>query len=337
MKSRRVLFLVMALAVALAVIAGCAPATATVAPTQAAVAAPEATTAPTEAVVVAPETSAFPLTIVDDLGREVTLDAPAERVVSLAPSNTEVLFGVGAGDQVVGVTEYCNYPPETESIDKIGGFSAKSISVETIVALEPDVVFSAGPIHQTVIDALQTLGIKVVALDPVTFDDVYASMELVGLLTGHEEEAAALVAAMSERVDAVAAKVAQVPEEDRLTVYWEIYDEPLMTAGPSTFVGQMVEIAGGKSIFGDITESYPEVSAEEIVSRNPDVIMSMDSHGEKIQPEFLSERPGWSEVTAVKEGRVYVFPDDWVSRASPRLADGLEAVAAALYPEQFAD
>lgn len=281
-------------------------------------------------------TTGFPLTIVDDLGREVTLSAAPDRVVSIMPSNTEILFAVGASNLVVGVTDFCNYPSEVEDLPSVGGLTAKTISIETVVAMEPDLVLAGGGIQKPVVEALQELGLTIVALNPLTFEGVENSIETVGLLTGNQAQAEEVVASMQERLDAVTAIVDQVPEADRFTVYWEIYDEPYMTAGPNTFVGQMVTLAGGVNIFNDVTEDYPQVSGEEIIQRNPDAIMSMDSHGEKILSTYLSGRPGWSEITAVQEDRVFVFPDDWVSRPGPRLIDGLEAIAVALYPDLFA-
>ena len=277
----------------------------------------------------------FPFSITDDLGREVTIDELPQRLVSLAPSLTEVLFAVGAGPQVVGVTEYCDYPPEALSKDKIGGFSAKTISVEKIVSLKPDLVLAAGAIHQPIIDALVAIDIPVVAIDPSDIDAVYESLQLAGRLTGHGEDAARLAGEMKRRIDAVVLAARAIPPEERLRVYWQIWDEPLMTAGPSTFAGQMVELAGGINIFAELTGSYPTISAEEVVKRDPDVIMGPDTHGDKLQPEAFRQRPGWSEIKAVRDGRIHLIEGNIVSRTGPRLADALEAVAVALYPDLY--
>ena len=282
-----------------------------------------------------PTPSAFPVTVKDDLGREVTISALPQRIVSLAPSNTEILFAIGAGDQVVGVTEYDNYPPEAKTREKVGGFSAKSISVEKIVALKPDLVFSAGKIQQPVIEALEQVNIPVVALAARTFDEVYKDIELAGRLTGHEKEATQVVDQMKRRIAAVQKKVAAIPPEKRLTVFWEVWDEPLITAGPGTFIGQMIEMAGGVNIFDDVTEDWPQVSAEEVVKRNPDVIMGPDTHGDKLTPEQIAQRPGWDQIKAVRNGRIHLINGDIASRPGPRLADALEAIAQALYPDLF--
>jgi iron complex transport system substrate-binding protein len=279
--------------------------------------------------------SPFPLTLTDDLGREVTLPAMPERVVSLAPSNTEILFAVGAGDQVIGVTQYCNYPSEARDREQIGGFSAKTISVEKIVALEPDLVLAAGEIHQPVIEALDQLNVPVYSLDPNTLDDVFTGVELVGQLTGHEEEADQVVAEMKDRVESVAERVATVPKEDRLSVYWEVFDEPRMTTGPSTFTGQLIELAGGVNIFADVSEAYPQISDEEVIGRNPAVVMGPDTMGDKLTIETVAQRPGWDQVDAVQDGRIYLFDGDMVARSGPRLAQVLEVMAKALYPDLF--
>ena len=275
------------------------------------------------------------ITVTDDLGREVNLPATATRIVSLAPSNTEILFAVGAGDKVVGVTTYCNYPEAATTKETIGGFSPKTISVEKIVALQPDVVFSAGGLQMPVIEALEKLNIPVVALDPATIDDIYGDIGLVGKITGNEDGATAVVDDMKTRIAAVTEKVSQVPESDRPTVFWETWDDPLMSAGPTSFIGQMIETAGGVNIFADVEDQYPTVSAEEVIARNPQVIMGSDSHGDKLTVEAISARPGWSNIAAVQNGRIYLVQGDIASRAGPRVADAIEFMAAALYPDLF--
>jgi iron complex transport system substrate-binding protein len=316
----RILLLYLLAALLTGVLAACAP---TPVPSAAIPIPPTATPGP------------FPLTLTDDLEREVTLSALPQRVVSLAPSNTEILFAVGAGDQVVGVTQYCNYPLEAQDREQIGGFSAKTISVEKIVALEPDLVLAAGAIHQPVIEALEQLDVPVYALDPNTLDDVYTGIELVGRMTGHEEEAAQTVEEMKGSVAAVTEQVATIPQEDRLTVYWEVFDEPRMTAGPGTFTGQLIELAGGVNIFADVSEEYPQISDEVVIGRNPAVIMGPETMGDKLTIETVAQRPGWDQVDAVQNRRIYLFDGDMVSRSGPRLAQVLEVMAKALYPDLF--
>jgi len=289
----------------------------------------------TPALLPTPEPAAFPLTITDDLGRDVTVGTKPQRIISLAPSNTEILFAVGAGEQLVGVTSYCNYPQEAQTREQIGGFSAETISVEKIVALEPDLVLSAGKIHETVSEALERAGITAYAVDAETFDQVYASIETIGRITGHNEEATHLAAQMKERMAAVESEVAEIPDEERPTVFWETWDDPLMTASPATFAGQMIEKGGGVNLFADVTQPYAEISIEEVIQRNPDVIMGPDTHGEDLTIDQVATRPGWETIKAVQDGRIYVFDGDITSRAGPRIVDGLEMIARALHPDRF--
>jgi len=279
--------------------------------------------------------SIWPMTLVDGLDREITLEKAPERIVSLSPSNTEVIFAAGAGNLVVGDTEYCDYPEEAKAITKVGGFSASTISIETIVSLNPDLVFAGDEDQQTVIDALEEAGVIVYSVKANTFEDVYANLELVGKLTGNEAVAAQVVDDMKTRIAVVQEKIATVPQDDRPTVFWEIWDEPLMTSGPNTFSAQLIEIAGGVNIFPDLTEDYPQISVEEVVSRNPDVIMGPDTHGDKLIADQLAARPGWEEITAVKDGRIYLIDGNTSSRPGPRLAAALEDIAASLYPDLF--
>lgn len=279
--------------------------------------------------------AAFPVTITDAAGRSVTIKALPQRIVSLAPSLTEDLFAVGAGDQVVGVTTYCNYPPEAATRERIGGYSAKTISLEKVVALKPDVVFAEKGAHKDTIAALEQMNVTVVAVDATTFAEVYTSLELLGRLTGHSDKASAVVSDMKTRIKAITDKTATIAPDKRLRVFWEIWDEPLMTAGPKTFSGRILEMAGGVNIFADVDKDWPQVSAEEIIARNPAVIMGPDTHADKLTVDVIGKRPGWEKLSAVTSGRIHFINGDTVSRAGPRLAEALHDTAVALYPELF--
>jgi len=271
-------------------------------------------------------------TITDALGHQVIIPASVKRVVSLAPSITEIIFAVGAGPLLVGDTKYCNYPPEADALPKIGGFSANTISVESIVALKPDLVIGGSVAQASVAEALTKLNIPTLVFDPKTFEEVYSNIEKVGLVTGHADAATAVVKKMQDRVAAVQQRVAGVPADKRPTVFYEVFDAPLMTAGPGTFIGQMLGLVGATSIFADAKEDYPQVSAEAIVSRDPAVIVGPSSHGDKLTPDQVAARPGWDKIRAVRDKRIALIDGDMVSRPGPRLADALEALANALYP-----
>jgi iron complex transport system substrate-binding protein len=278
----------------------------------------------------------FPLHLRDTLGRQVTLQALPQRVVSLAPSNTERLFAVGAGAALVGVTLYDTYPAEVQQLEKVGGFAAASLSIEKIVALRPDVVLAAGDIQRPAIESLARLGLNVVAIeDPRHFEDVYTTIELVGQIMGRLQTAQQVVTTMRQHVARVQRLVATVPLQERVTVFYEIFDQPLMTVGASTLIGQMLEMAGGINIFADVSQRYVQVSAEEVIRRNPDCILGFDRARATMTVARLKQRPGWEHITAVQQQCIHFLDDDTIARPGPRVAAGLEIIARALYPRLF--
>ncbi len=279
--------------------------------------------------------SAFPIAVTDVLARRVTINTAPQRIVSLAPSHTEQLFAIGAGNQVVGVTLYDNYPPPVQRLERVGGYVAKSISIEKILSLRPDLVLSRGEIQRSVITALERLGIPVVALEPKNFNEVYTAIILLGRLTDRVQQAEQVVADMRHRVARIRHKVAKIPAAQRARVFYKAYDEPLIAAGPSTFIGHVIEMAGGINIFADVKESYPQVSAEEVLRRDPTVILGPAGNGVNVSAISPPQRPGWRHLSAVKNRRIHVLDDDLVSRPGPRLAAALEVVAKALYPDRF--
>lgn len=280
----------------------------------------------------------FPFTFTDRLGRTVTLSAPPQRVVSLAPSNTELVFAVGAGERVVGVTTFCNYPAAAQALPKIGGFAARTISIETIVALKPDLVLAGDRTQQMVIEALERAGVTVASVQPRGWAEIQETTRLLGRIFGSTETSERLLAESNARLRAVAAKIATVPRERRVRVYWEVFDEPLMSAGPRSLVGEAVELAGGVNVFGDVKEEYPQVSVEAVIARDPQVIIGpLSMRQRSMSLAALRARPGWAAITAVREERVVILPDEPVTRSGPRFAEGVELVAKALYPELFSD
>jgi iron complex transport system substrate-binding protein len=275
------------------------------------------------------------LSFTDDRGVTVSLPGKATRIVSLAPELTEILFATGAGKAVVGVTTYCNYPAETKSITKIGGFSANTISVETILALKPDLIIGSVFAHGRLAEQFERAGLRFAALPTTGFADVYYTIELLGRIGGDQAAARAVVTSMKARVAAVEAKTSKIAQEKRPMVFWETWDEPLMSAGPKTFTGQIIVAAGGRNCFADSTADWPVVSFEAVLARNPDWIMAADSHGEALTMERLAQRPGWSSLSAVKKNQVALLDGDVVSRAGPRFVEALEMMAKVLYPGLF--
>lgn len=297
---------------------------------------PTATASPSPAAAPSAPVTSQPLTLQDDLGREVKIAAQPARIVSLAPSITEILFAVGAGPQVVGLTKYCTYPPEAATGRAIvGGFSAKSLSVEKIVSLTPDLVFAAGASQQPVSEALTAAGVVVFNFDPQDLAGVYANILTAGTLTGNGPQAEQVMAGMKARIGKVTATAASIPEAQRVKVFYEVWDEPLMTAGPATFIGQVIALAGGINVFADVNEQFPTISSEAVIARSPDVILGPSSHGAGLTAEKIAARPGWQALVAAQPGRIVIVDGDIISRAGPRLADALEAVAHGIYPERF--
>ncbi|MDR0352098.1 MAG: helical backbone metal receptor [Opitutaceae bacterium] len=277
--------------------------------------------------------------IVDGFGRRVVIARRPERIVSLAPSLTEIVFAVGNGARLAGVTRFCNFPAEAEALPKVGGFAARTISIEAIVALRPDLVLAGDEGQRPVVEALERLGIPVAAAGVSDFETLFASIGLQGRLAGRGAETGALVAGLRARVEAVARRAAEIPAGRRARVYWEAFDEPLMSAGPRSLIGRQIALAGGVNIFGEAREPYPLVSGEAVVARNPHVILSS-----RILPARLAltggrlaRRPGWAGIDAVRAGRVFTLPDELVTRAGPRLVEGLELMARTIYPEWFGE
>lgn len=273
------------------------------------------------------------LTFTDGLGREVVLPGPAQRVVSVAPSNTEILFAIGAGAQVVGRDEFSDYPAEAASLPSIGG-SMGEFSAEAIVALEPDLVLAAEINTPELVKQLEDLGLTVYYLsNPTTLEEMYVNLEIVGQLTGHD--VSALVESLKERVAAVDEKIA--PLSFRPNVFYEIdATDPTKpwTYGPGTFGNLLIERAGGFNIASSAADPYPQWSLEQIVVANPSVIVLGDAMW-GVTPESVKERAGWESIVAVQDGNIFPIDDNLISRPGPRLVDGLEALAKILHPGAF--
>lgn len=271
-----------------------------------------------------------PIVMTDGLGRTVTLAAPAQRVVSLAPSNTEILFAVGAGGQVVGRDNFSNYPPEALELPGLGDFMG--FSIEQIVALNPDLVLLAEIHPPELVKSLEDAGLTVYYLkNPLTMEEMYPMLITVGELTGHKAEAEALASRLSVRVAAVQQKLADV--EKRPTVFYEIDGtDPAKpwTTGSGTFIDTLLEMAKAENVGRAMGSQYGQMSIEALLEADPDFILLGDANF-GVTPEQVIARPGWGELTAVKEGRVLPFNDDLASRPGPRLVDGLEELARILH------
>ena len=313
-----------------------APATAasTVAPTAIpATAAP--TAAPTEAPA-APTPATTGVTITDAAGRTITIAAPPKRIISLAPSTTEILFAIGLAPKIVATDDFSDYPAEAKNLPKIGGLNA-AYNFEQIVALKPDLIFAAGITPPEAIKKLEDLKLPVVVVgaEKTTFDSIFNDIGVVGRATGQAEQATQVTTAMNDQLAALKAKLSAAQEKP--LVYWELdATDPAkpFSVGPGNFVGDMIALAGGKNVFEKAESPFPQVSAEQVVAANPDVIILSDAaYGTTV--ESVLKRPGWQVITAVKQQRVAPIDDNLVSRPGPRIVAGLEAAARIIHPELF--
>jgi len=273
------------------------------------------------------------VTVTDQMGREVTIEGIPQRIISLSPSNTEVAFALGLGERIVGVTEFCNYPPEALEKDIVGGFSTPSI--EKVIELEPDLIL-ASTIHKEEVPRLEELGIPVLVVEASSLNELYASMSLVAEITGVISAGEEVIASMQQRIQAVQDVVSVIDDEDKIRVYYEVYSDPLMSAGSGAFITDVITLAGGINIFGDVDENYPQISAEVVAERQPDIILFPDYHGTAdLVLEGMADRPGWESVPAVLEFRVHAMSDDTFARPGPRAVEAIEEAARIFYPELF--
>ena len=283
-------------------------------------------------VLVASAAAAFAL-----LHREHSAQQPEPgklRIVSLAPNVTEIVFSLGLGDNLVGVTDRCNYPPAALSITRVSGFGTPN--VEAMLALKPDMVIACGLEKPELLAMLQQSGIRVVNVQQngfmASFPELFDAIRAIGDATGRAAEAQALVAHMQAELDAVAVQVAKVDEARRPRVFVEIEESPLMTAGAGSFIDDLLARAGGRNVAHDVRSAYPRIDPEQVISWNPDVIVVAHSDTPGQAATRLATRIGWSDVAAVREKRVIDDIDpDLLFRPGPRLVDGVKELAKRLH------
>lgn len=273
------------------------------------------------------------VTVTDMTGREITLDAPATRVVALTASDCEILYALGAGDTLVGRGEYCDYPEDVQAVPSVQ--SGYETNVEQIIALEPQVVLMA-TMAQTKeqVEALEAAGVHVIVSDAQDIAGVYTAIELIGAVTGKNDEAAALIAGMKDSFAAIAAKA---EGDGSKTVYFEVspLEYGLWTAGKGTFMDELAQMIGLKNAFEDV-EGWAAISEEQVLERDPDYIVTISMYyGEGPTPvEEIMGREGWQELKAVKNGAVFNADSNEVSRPGPRLVDAAQALYDFVYGEE---
>lgn len=281
------------------------------------------------------ETAAFPVTVTGADDQEVEIDAEPKRIVTLTPSNTEIAYELGLGEEIVGVSDNDTYPEDVKTKEKVGGME---FNVEKIISLKPDLILahdSAGATAETGIQQLRDAGIDVLVINnAATIDEMYKSFEMIGEATGTTAEAETEVKELKSGFADLEKKAASIKEENEKSVFFAI-DQTPFTAGNGTFLNEVFEMLHINNTMAD-QEGWPQVTEEAVVEKNPDVILI--NYGAYVENavDGVLKREGWDSVNAVKNKEVFEVNGDITSRTGPRLVEGAEAIAEAVYPDVFA-
>jgi iron complex transport system substrate-binding protein len=281
-----------------------------------------------------PTGAAYPRALTDDDGRDVVIPSEPQRIVSLAPSNSEIVCALDACDRLVGVTDFDDYPPEVADIPDV--VIGAVVDVELVVAADPDLILAAGNelTPSAVISELTDLGYPVLVLYPESLDEVLGNVRLVGEAINTADQAEALTADMQYRIDVVRHAV---PSGGLPLVFYEVgvFEGTIYTAGEDSFLASLIEVAGGIPITGDALTT--SIALEDLLVADPGLILLGDAaYDPSVTPESVAARPGWSAMSAVRDGRMVVMlADPVITRPGPRIVDGLEALAAAIHPDVF--
>ncbi len=270
--------------------------------------------------------------MIDDLGEMVELEDQPSRIVSLSPSNTEILFAIGAGDRVLGVTSFCDYPPEAREREVTGGYTNPNL--EKIVSLRPDLVLAARGNPKTVVGKLRELGIPVFAVDSKDIEDLIGDIRKIGKLIGEEGRADSLCSELRNVIRRVTERTSKIPRQRRPRVFWGGWKSPIFTAGPGSFIHELIGMAGGENIAADSRVPWPNFSLEAVIERDPEIIIVGDMTSESPLKAFESIEI-WRKVSAVRRGKVYYIDPNVLTRPGPRLVHGLELMAKIIHPELF--
>jgi len=282
-----------------------------------------------------PAEAGFPLTVTDQLGREVTIAALPQQIVSISPGNTEIVFALGLEDKLVGVTEFCDYPPEALLKPQVGGFN--TVDIERVVEIQPDLILASSIHENEALPRLEGLGLTVLAMSPQNLDEVLDAIALIGRCTGAQEQAAQLTAGMQQRIEAVTSRTAGLADDDKPRVFYIVWHEPLMTIGSETIIHQLITLAGGSNIAGNIVDDYPTLVMEAVIEAVPQIIIAGADMGAgaSLPYQFALTEERFRSLSARIDGRIYEIETDLVGRPGPRIVDGLEGFAELIHPELF--
>lgn len=272
------------------------------------------------------ESKSYAVDITDMSGNEIKLEKIPEKIVSLSPTNTELIFSVGAGSKLVGVTEQCDFPEEAKTIEKIGSFSEANL--EKIAEIKPDVVFAGGSINENLKTSLEELEIPVVTIDSQNIQDIFKSIELTGKITGCETKSSEVVSKMKADLEQIKQKVEGL---EPVSVFYVVWRDPFKTAGKNTFIDEAITLAGGKNIAGNL-EGWADYSREELINQNPTgIIASQHFTIEEQTVETLSSDELFMDLDAAKAKKVHIITDDSkISRGGPRLVEAIDEMRIAI-------
>ncbi|MFJ7850881.1 ABC transporter substrate-binding protein [Peribacillus sp. NPDC097206] len=270
-------------------------------------------------------------TVTDDSGKEITFDKVPETVVSLQPSNTEILYALGVGNKVIGATDFDNYPEEAKDVERVS--DSMTINSEKIISLKPDAIIAYTIGDEAALKPLEDAGIPIFIIkSAVTFDDVYSDIDQIAKVMGVTDQGDDLVKNIKKQIKDVEEKVASVDSKEK--TYFEISPSPeIYTAGAETFQQEILASAGIENIFAD-QKGWAKIADEEVVKRNPDAIITTVGYVDNAVDEIKS-RKGWKDVSAVKEDQVYQLSEDVMSRPGPRIGEAVELTAKTIYPQLF--
>ena len=266
---------------------------------------------------------------IDEMGRNVTIPSRPERIVSLAPNITEILFALGLGEEIVGVTMFSDYPEAAGSKPKVGSFV--NVSLEKVASLNPDLIIgTADGNKKEIVEQLEQIGFPVYVINPGSFEEILETILNIGTITGREKQAEEMIRNLQERINVV---VSLTKDLKRPSVFFQVGINPVVTVGRNTLQDKLIELAGGVNIYDDVMTRYPRCGIEEVVIRRPDIIIvSSMKRGENFK-RIRNEWMRWEDIPAVRNDRIYIIESNLTDHSSPRIVDGLEKIVRIIHPE----
>ena len=278
------------------------------------------------------EATNYPLTIIDDTGSVITIPEEPQRIISTAPSNTEILFSLGLENKIVGVTNYCNYPEKANNVEKIGEMTP--LNLEKIASLKPELILGYGLYQLGEIAPLKEAGYNIIIIEPMTINETLKSIRMVATICGIPEKGNSLVESLTQRINKIKTKTSNIDIFKRPKIFIGGIYETIWTPGEGTLFNELITLAGGRNIAAGLP-GWAKISPEFVAKEEPEIIIipigAMGQVDESNIKENISKRAGWSNVPAIKSGKIFVVNEDLFYRAGPRLIDGLEKLYEIFY------